>query len=283
MKIKNIKSIIIFSSIFVLLVATGCKKFLDQQPITELGPQFVFNDVESTKKALAGVYSRLVGDQGYGIRLSLYFPVDNDEMQGPSGGSDNDRRDLARYQATPGNAQITRPFQQIFQGIEYANICIKNIPKMDMYTGGSEQQKAQLKRMHGEALTLRAQYYLEAIRNWGDLPAHFIPASELATSDPFPIRIGSDTLYDQLLNDLLLAESLVPWRNELAAIGDQNDERLTKGAVKGLRARIALYRGGYALRRDGIIRRGANHLNYYQIAKDEIGRASCRERVFNPV
>ena len=63
----------------------------------------------------------------------------------------------------------------MFQGIEFANICIENIPKMEMYTSGTDQQKKQLRRMHGEALTLRAQYYYEAIRNWGDLSYHFVP------------------------------------------------------------------------------------------------------------
>src|SRR5205809_1774385 len=114
----------------------GCKKFLDQTPITEVGSDQVFKDVASTYKAISGVYSRLVGDQGYGIRVSLYYTVDNDEMQGPTGATDADRRDIARYAATPGNQQITSPFNQMFQGIEYANICIDNIPNMDMYNNG---------------------------------------------------------------------------------------------------------------------------------------------------
>jgi hypothetical protein len=66
-----------------------------------------------------------------------------------------------------------------------------------------------------------------------------------------------------------MASSLVPWRNELAAIGDQPDERITKAAVKALRARIALFRGGYSLRQDGTMKRGSDHLSYYQIAKAE--------------
>ena len=251
------------------MLFSGCKKFLDQQPITELGPTMVFSDVPNTQKALAGVYSRLMGDQGYGIRLSLYYTVDNDETMGPSGGGDNDRRDMARYLLTPGNAQLTRPFQQLFQGIEYANICIANIPKSQVYKNGTDQQKAQMKRMLGEALTLRAQYYFEAIRIWGDLPAHFNEASSQATGDPFPKQMDRDSLYDILLSDLANASQLVPWRNELAAIGDQTDERITKGTVKALRARLALYRGGYALRNDGVMRRGANYQQYYQIAKDE--------------
>ena len=74
--------------IFVLLMPTvalmGCQKFLDQKPITELGTEQVFSDVPSATKAVASAYSRLVGDAGYGIRVSLYYPLDNDEMQGPN-------------------------------------------------------------------------------------------------------------------------------------------------------------------------------------------------------
>jgi starch-binding outer membrane protein, SusD/RagB family len=256
----------------ILLFTGSCKKYLDQKPITSVGPDFVFKDVSTTFQALIAVYSRLTGDQGYGIRMSLYYPVDNDEMQGPGGAVDNDRRDMARYSLTPGNAQLERPFNQLFQGIEYANICIDNIPKMALYTSGSDQQKKQLQRMYGEALTLRAQFYLEAIRNWGDLPAHFKPAYALASEAPFPIRTNRDTLYNVLLEDLKLAATLVPWKNELTAIGDAADERITKGTVKGLRARIALFRGGYSLRINGAtgtMERGSNYLTYYQIAKDE--------------
>src|SRR5690349_12155194 len=257
------------SVIALLFTAGGCKKYLDQKPITDVTAPVVFSDVPNAYKALSGVYSRLVGDAGYGIRLSLYYPVDNDEMQGPTGAADNDRRDIARYSAVPTNAQLNNPFLQLFQGIEYANICIDNIPKMDLYDNGSDQQKKQLKRMYGEALTLRAQFYFEAIRNWGDLPAHWEPASVAATSNPFPFRTNHDSLYDHLIADLKIAEDIVPWRNDLASIGDQIDERITKAAVKGLRARIALFRGGYSLYQTGGVQRGSNYLSYYQIAKDE--------------
>jgi hypothetical protein len=269
MKTKSFYKLMGLAATASLLVLGGCKKFLDQKPITDLSAEVVFSDVPSAYKALAGVYSRLVGDAGYGIRLSLYYTVDNDEMQGPTGAADNDRRDIARFGATPGNAQLTNPFNQIFQGIEYANICIANIPKMAMYNTGTDQQKKQLQRMYGEALALRAQFYFEAIKNWGDLPAHFSPASALATETPFPSRTDRDTLYNRIIADLKTAADLVPWKNDIAAIGDQADERLTKGAIKGLRARIALFRGGYALRQDGSMKRSADYQSFYQIARDE--------------
>jgi len=283
MKTKNFNQLTLAFAAILMLTASSCNKFLDQKPITEVSTETVFSDVPSAFKALAGVYSRLVGDAAYGIRVSLYYPLDTDEMQGPTGAADNDRRDIARYAATPGNAQITNPFNQMFQGIEYANICIANIPKMALYANGSEQEKKQLQRMYGEALTLRAQFYTEAIRNWGDLPAHFEPASVLATKNPFPSRTSKDTLYDRLLEDLKLAATLVPWRNELSAMGDGVDERITKGTVKGLRARIALYRGGYSLRQDGVVKRSADYLKYYQIARDEASEViASNQHSLNP-
>jgi starch-binding outer membrane protein, SusD/RagB family len=252
-----------------LLLFASCKKYLDQKPITDVTTPAVFNDVPGAYQALVGVYSRLAGQEGYGQRLSLYYTVDNDEMQGPTG-TDDERRNIARYQPTPSNTGLPNPFNQLFQGIEFANNVIDNIPQMDLYKNGSDQQKKQLQRMYGEALTLRAQFYFEAIRNWGDLPAHFTSASNQAGADPFPKRVNRDSLYDHILADLKTAEDLVPWRNELAAIGDPQDERITKGTVKGVRARVALFRGGYSLRQDSkTMERRSDYKSFYQIARDE--------------
>lgn len=261
---------------FTLLAASclmlglgSCKKYLDQQPITAVGPDFVFSSVETTRAALVGVYDQLTGDNGYGLKVSLYFAVGTDENQGPTGAADLGRRDFPLYATGAGNTQMFGAYTQLFKGIQYANLCITNIPKMALYNNGSDQQKKQLQRMLGEALTLRAQFYFEAIRNWGDLPAHFDAAEVLATQDPFPKRTDRDALYEQVLNDLKNAEGMVPWRNEVASIGDPQDERITKGTIKGLRARIALFRGGYSLRQSGQMQRGSNYQTYYQIARDE--------------
>ena len=274
MNLKFVNKLMTLTATMLMLGLGGCKKFLDQQPITAVGPEFVFSDVETTRAALLGVYKQLAGDDGYGLKNSLYFGVGEDLTQGPTGAADAGRRDFPLYATTASNGQMTGPYNQLFRGIQYANECIVNIPKMNMYNNGSEQQKAQLRRMYGEALTLRAQFYFEAIRNWGDLPSHFEAAEVLATTDPFPTRTDRDVLYDRLLEDLKTAAGLVPWRNEVASIGDPVDERITKGTVKGLRARIALFRAGFSLRgvrpsATGQMLRGANPQTYYQIARDE--------------
>lgn len=244
---------------------TSCKKYLEVEPISSFGSDYVFSNVVNAEKAVLGTYAELTGDQGYGIRISMYFPYDDDIMMGQGGTPypDNDRRDIAHFNVNASNAQISQPFNKLYSGVEKANICIYNIPKMEQYENGSAGDKAALRRLHGEALTLRAQFYLELVRNWGDVPAQFLPSS--MEPDLFKTKMDRDSIYEQLLDDLALAETLVPWRTEAGT----QDERITQGAVRALRARIALFRGGYSLRRTGGMQRGSDHIKYYTIARDE--------------
>lgn len=251
----------------VTLLASGlasCKKYLEVEPLSSFGPDYVFDNVVNARTAVIGTYAPLTGDAAYGIRISMYYPYDEDNMMGQGGTPypDNERRDIAHYTATPGNTQLAGPFNQLWSGVERANICIANIPAMDKYANGSEAEKKELRRLHGEVLVLRAQYYLELIRNWGDLPAQFKPSSTEA--DLFKPKTDRDSIYDVLLADLAQAITLLPWRTEVSA-----DERITQGAARALRARIALYRAGYSLRRSRQMVKGSNARAYYQIARDE--------------
>ncbi|WP_253187512.1 RagB/SusD family nutrient uptake outer membrane protein, partial [Mucilaginibacter polytrichastri] len=247
-----------------LTMLTSCKKYLEEHPVASFSTAAAFSNVNTATAALLGVYARLAGDAGYGIRLSMYYTVDADDFVGPPSNTapDNDRRDIARYVATSNNAQLEAPFENLYSGIERANICIKYIPLMAAYTSGSTSDQTALKRLYGEALTLRAQFYFELIRNWGDVPAPYIPSADQPTLKI--AKTSQDAIYDHILADLLQAESLVPWRTEVST----RDERITKGAVKGLRARIALYAGGYALKGTQVSRR-TDYLKLYQICHDE--------------
>lgn len=280
MKKKLIYQLLVVTMIITVGSFVSCKKYLTETPLASVGVDAAFSNVASATEAVMGVYSRLSGDNGYGIRLSMYYTVDQDEMLGPPNSSapDNDRRDIARYGANASNAQLETPWEQLYQGIERANICIKYIPLMPAYTNGSTSDQAALKRLYGEALTLRAQFYFELIRNWGDVPAQFAPSADQPTL--YIPRTDRNVIYTQLLADLLTAESLVPWRTSVA-----RDERITLGAVKGLRARIALYRGGYSLRNTtGTMSRDADYLTYYKIADSECADIIARpdQHALNP-
>ena len=276
---KLLPLILIAAGGLVLFSISACKKYLEPSAQSSFNTAFVFSNVQNAQKAVFSTYQDLEGDNGYGIRISMYFPYDNDEMIGMHQLGDNDRGDIAHYNATPGNAQLYNPWVQLYQGIERANICIYNLPQMDLYTKGSTQQVGELQRLYGEALTLRAQFYLELIRNWGDVPAQFLPSS--VAGNLFLAKTDRDSIYDHLLNDLAIAETLVPWRTEVGQFGDPMDQRITQGAVRALRARIAMYRGGYSLRRASsmygqTMARPADYLNYYKIAVSECSAIMAR-------
>ncbi len=268
-------------------MVNSCKKYLEPSAQSSFNTAYVFSNVQNAQKVVFSVYQDLEGDQGYGIRISMYYPYDNDEMIGMHQLGDNDRGDIAHYNANAGNAQLYSPWVQLYQGIERANICIYNLPKMSLYTQGNTQQVGELQRLYGEALTLRAQFYFELIRNWGDVPAQWVPSS--VADSLFLGKTDRDSIYNHLLNDLAIAENLVPWRTEVTALGDALDQRITQGAVRGLRARIALNRGGYSLRRASsmygqTMARPADYLNYYKIALSECQAIMARpdQHTLNP-
>ncbi|MFC6223455.1 RagB/SusD family nutrient uptake outer membrane protein [Hymenobacter artigasi] len=244
----------------------ACKDYLDVKPDSLYTNEQAFSSVGSATSAVIGAYDMLSGDTGYGTRLSMYYPYDTDEMQGAPGPFDGRSRSIARYTAEPTNPEVTNPFNNLYQGVERTNICIQSIPKMALYTTGSSADTAALHRLYGEVLTLRAQYYFELMRNWGDVPAPLVPTYTTALSGGELTQPNTDRLatYDRLIADLLQAEKLVPWRS---AAGTTN-ERITKGAVKALRARLALFRGGYALHGTQMTR-PADYLASYAIARQE--------------
>ena len=263
---KFFQNLIVSALLIVSLEA--CKQYTIVEPISNFTIPAVFSDVPNTTMAVTGVYDELQGDNGYGIRISMYYPYDTDEGI-VSGGIDNGRRGVGRYQLLLTNSEIANPFRQLYRGVEKANLCIEQIPLMNLYSNGTEAEKKELKRLYGEALTLRAQFLFELIRHWGDVPAPMIPAYKQPSL--FIGVTNRDSTLDKLLADLATARDLLPWRLEVV-----RNERITKGVAKALRARIALARGGYSLRSNAQMERKSDYLTYYQIAKQE-----CEELMAN--
>ncbi|HMH21887.1 MAG TPA: RagB/SusD family nutrient uptake outer membrane protein [Puia sp.] len=278
--IKFDSQIIMIAFFGATMLLSSCKRYLSPDPVSSFSQGYIFSNLPYAKSAVIGVYDNLSGQNSFGLYYSMYYPYDTDEMMGAGqNNQDGERRDLARYNVTPTNTGLAAAYNNMYSGIERANICIEQIPKMALYTTGALNVQGELKRLYGEALTLRAEFYLDLLRNWGDLPAPWIPSAE--QTNLFLPKTDRDTIYDHLLADLKTAEDLVPWRTEIGAIGDAADERITKGAVKALRARIALTRGGYSLRRASssygqVMARPADYLSCYTIARDECADIMAR-------
>ena len=123
-----------------LLFTAGCKKYTEVDPVSNYTVPEAFSDVPNAYNAVIGVYDELQGDNGYGIRISMYYPYDSDEGI-VSGNIDNGRRGVGRYQLLLTNAEISNPFRQLYRGVEKANLCIAEIPNMDLYTNVTDAQK----------------------------------------------------------------------------------------------------------------------------------------------
>jgi hypothetical protein len=271
MSIKHICLFFITAGLLTTItLVSSCKKYLALSPNSAFDEAYVFGSVNDAYKAVLGTYASLTGDRGYGGRIQYYFSNDCDESYCNASntnviGGDNGPKALARYNAVATNTELDAEWNVYYAGIDRANHCIKNIPKMDLYVNGTSSDKASLQRLYGEALTIRAQLFFDLIKFWGDIPAPYIPATD--QPDLNLPATNRDSVYDHILNDLLLADTLLPWRGDP---GIANDERITKGAAKALRARIALFRGGYSLRvASRKMERSADYLKYYQIARDE--------------
>jgi starch-binding outer membrane protein, SusD/RagB family len=264
MKNKYIKSLILTLAVGGTMTFTSCENYLDVENPSTISQDAVFSSVSYTESAVTGIYNKLMGDNSYGSRISTLYPNAADDFR--VGGAYNplDRRGISGFGVHPDNTELFRPFLDLYSGIERANIAIKYIPASNLYTNGTAAEQAAMRKLHGEALTLRAIFYHELIRNWGDVPAQFDPAADIPDLN-LP-KTDRDEIYDRLLDDLKLASELVPWRSEAGGLSS----RISKGAVKGLRARIALARGGYSLRSESrTMERRANYIDYYQIARDE--------------
>ncbi len=259
-KLQKITAVLLFT--VVILTAVSCKKYLSPAPLSTIDPSIVFNNVPNAKAAVMGAYLSMAGDFAYGIRASYYYAYDDDCIMGGGSALSSARHEEAHYTLSAANTDIVNTFNQFYAGIERANNCIYFIPKMPQYSSGSDADKTELQRLLGESLLIRAQLYYELVRIWGDVPAQWVPS--VFVPDLFLGRTSRDTIYNRILADLTTAKPLLPWRTSVP-----QDERFTKGTAMALRAKIALFAGGYSLRQNGQVSRLPNYLDYYTIAKTE--------------
>lgn len=263
---KN-KFLAIFFSIVGMASVYSCSDYLEVENLSNTAEKQQFDSASDTFAALVGVYNSTMGDNTYGQRMNLILSQSGDDFRTSGDYNANDRRGISCFGAVPTNTELLRPFLDTYAGIERANLVIKNIPISPVYQTGSAADKKLMDRYLGEALTLRAQFYYDLIKNWGDVPFQEVPSADLATV--YLPKTDRDVIYDKILDDLAKAATLVPWKSEAGTTA----QRISKAAVKGLRARIALARAGYSLRRSPqAMAQGSNPQKYYQIAYDE-----CRD------
>ncbi|WP_370641065.1 RagB/SusD family nutrient uptake outer membrane protein [Flavobacterium anseongense] len=221
--------------------------------------------MDLTKGAIDGIKIPFGETNSYRGRFLPWYGFNTDSEWYNSSETAGDKADLCVYDAKPNNVEMNtanNAWSMMYQGIERANLCIRGIRNYGNPAPGNE-----MGYLLGEALTLRAIYYADLVKAWGDVPARFEPTNSQTI---FLGKSSRDIIYKQLIQDLGEASTLVPWPNGNAAT--TNVQRINKAFVKGLRARLAMVASGYQQYPDGIRRSTDTDLsvaNMYALALSE--------------
>ena len=241
---------------------------MDAPSISTLDESSVFATYSLAESEVMSIHVSFGETNSYRGRFLPYYGVNSDVEWGnaPSYADRiSDKQSLWNYSTQAANGQMNtanNAYAKFYEGIERANLAIKGIRQY-----GNIESNADMRHLLGEALTLRAVIYNDLLKAWGDVPARFEPNN---SDNMYLPRTNRDVIYKQLLADLLEAEDYCYWAKENAIT--KTTERVNKDFVKALRARLALYAGGYGLRGDGFRLSKDPELapeKMYQIAKQE--------------
>ncbi|KFF05072.1 RagB/SusD family nutrient uptake outer membrane protein [Flavobacterium reichenbachii] len=257
---------ILIAGFAIASLFTSCSDdYLEAPAKSSIDEALIFSTAELAQGAVDGIKIPFAETNSYRGRFLPFYGLNTDVEWYNSSQTVSDASDLCTYDAKSINSQMntdTNAWAMMFSGIERANVCIRGIRKYGNPTPGT-----QLGYLLGEALTLRAIYYADLVKAWGDVPARFVPIDGTTLYIP---KSSRDVIYKQLIADLGEASTLVPWPNETTATSSV--ERINKAFVKGFRARLAMAASGFQQYPDGIRRSTDPELsvaNMYALALQE--------------
>lgn len=253
MKKTNIKLALLIG-LFVSLYS--CSDFLEPDYKSEKNPEDIFSTPQTTNGAIMGIYQSMTENRSYRNRLIGYMGV-NTDIETHSGSKNvatgaSDRKALAVYQISASmsdgfnDANGNDPWSRIYTGIERANQAVTYI---NQYGNPNPETNPEMAYYLAEALTLRAFFYNDLIKIWGDVPNRFEPLN-ISKNNLYIPKVDRDIIYLKILEDLDLAEKLAAgmWADKMPR-NPGTTQRVSLGFIKALKARIALQAAGYSMRK----------------------------------
>jgi hypothetical protein len=225
----------IITAALLVLLATACSKsFLERTPINQKVESDFYKTPSDAFQALVAAYSVLDYD-GYG-NIQLSSEIASDDCFGGGGTADNGLMQWDNFISyTDHNAAAWKKY---YTGIYRANVILQKID--DVKFGDSAALKDQYT---GEAKFLRAYFYFDLVRMFGNVPLLTKPIE----GDNFNVPQASpDSVYNLIATDLKDAITLLtPSAKKFNAIPAAEYGRVTKWAAESLLARVYLYYTGY--------------------------------------
>ncbi|MFT3979602.1 MAG: RagB/SusD family nutrient uptake outer membrane protein [Ferruginibacter sp.] len=218
-----------------LLLFSGCKKFLEEQPTDFVSPDGYYNTAADMETALAGVYDILGRDAIYSIRYQVELTIGTDETYKNGNQTAGSAASVCVYLHNPSNLRLTDLWHYLYFGIERANNLIANIEKPTM----DETRRGQIL---GEALFLRAYYYFLLATNFGGVPLKLEPTTSFNNVDI--ARTDLKDVYERIVADMKQAETLLV---DQTATRVGSGGRVSLSTVRGILARVYLHMAGAPL------------------------------------
>lgn len=227
---KTLKNIFILGCICILM--TNCEDFLDLAPVSNSNASNFYQTEADFDLAVNAAYATLYicyGPDG-GASYCGEQMSDNCTMYHVAGNS-TDRNAFKDYLLVPNNTVVYQLWQQYYNGLYNINIVLDKIENADVDADFKTDVKAQMS-------FLRALYYFDMVRMWGDLPLVTKPITAQESYDI--LRSPAADVYALIIEDLQFAVANAPLASDTKA------GRVTKGAAQMLLGKVYLTRGDKA-------------------------------------
>jgi hypothetical protein len=247
---------------FALLTVANisCKKsFLEVQSPSSVDQDFVFSSPGETQKVLMGCY-----EIWRGVNNALFYDLDevgSDAETHPESYDAQTRHipeGLYATELTINFADAVNSWSSWYILANRANIIMEALAAKKEYQDAVKDNKVNdWTQLYGEAAVFRAFSYFNLVRYFGDVPYHQ-KSSLIAPSDSSKL-VSRDIICDGEINSLIKAEASMYRIGE----GGINAERFSRTFAQGLIGKMALFAGGYSLRR--------TDFDYGNVQFDKIG------------
>lgn len=230
--------IYIITAICLLVFYSCADSFLDSNPKTGSTENNFYKDKKDAERALVGCYDGLQQIWSEGVSFPVMSEICSDNCHGGTGNADS-----YSYQAIEEFDPLRSPSEKdIFNANwkAYYNAvfrCNTLLAKLD----GTDWKGDDVAKLNIEcqARFLRAFFYFDMVRIWGNIPLLVEPSDEnLPQADP-------DDVYELIATDLKYVIDNIVSEPYSAAWAEKNDGRVNKWAAEALLARVYLFYTGY--------------------------------------
>lgn len=223
---------IFYLTLFLASVLVSCVS-LDEEPRSILTTEQFYKTRSDAIAAVDAIYYNL-NHSTDNIPFALYSSLFNtgmdmasDDVDAGPGSPNPDVRSIAILSYSSLNVRVLQIWQANYASINRANVAIEKIPEISI----DESLK---NRLLGEAYFLRALYYFNLVRLYGDVPLLLTDQTVLPIDQLKVPRTSKEDVYAQIISDLKTSA------NHFTNGSVPEKGRVTKGAAVALLSKVYL-------------------------------------------